>query len=236
MNSLDYNHLSIAEASKIQEELKDKIKISPLNIEPTTIAGADVSFNKYSTEVFAGIVILSYPELKPLARSLVKVQVYFPYVPGYLAFREVPALLEAWNLLPFKPDVLIVDGHGIAHPRGMGIAAHFGALTDQVTMGCAKKILYGLVSEPEREIGSATPIYHKKKEEIIGWTFRSKTNVKPLFVSPGHGMSIDDSLKLSIKCTGKYRMPEPTRWAHHIVNLFRTGQLPSGYSLFDQDY
>jgi deoxyribonuclease V len=233
MNSLDYNHISIPEATKIQLELKEKISLIPLSKQITTIAGADISFNKYSPDVYAGIVVLTYPELKPLARALVKVVVNFPYVPGYLAFREVPALLEAWNLLPVKPDVLVVDGHGIAHPRGMGIAAHFGVLTGQVTMGCAKKILYGRTSEPDEEAGSATPIYDKKKDLIIGWTFRSKNKVKPLFISPGNHMSIEDSLMIIKNCIGKYRMPEPTRWAHNTVNLFRTDQLPAGYSAFD---
>jgi len=232
MNPLDYNHISIPEATKIQLELKSKITLIPLNKPITTIAGADISFNKYSPDVYAGIVVLSYPELKPLCRALVKVRVNFPYVPGYLAFREVPALLQAWNLLSTKPDVLIVDGHGIAHPRGMGIAAHFGALTEQATMGCAKKILYGRISEPQEESGSATPIYDRKKDEIIGWTFRSKNKVKPLFISPGNKMSMEDSLSIIKNCVGKYRMPEPTRWAHHTVNLFRTDQLSSGYSTF----
>ncbi len=232
MNSLNYNHLPIPEATKIQLELKEKIRLIPLNTEIKTIAGADISFNKYSPDVYAGIVVLSYPELKPLSRALVKIPVNFPYVPGYLAFREVPALLEAWKLLLYKPDVLIVDGHGIAHPRGMGIASHFGALTDQVTMGCAKKILYGHATEPSEEAGSATPIYDKKKEEIIGWTFRSKNKVKPLFISPGNKMCVEDSLTIIRSCMGRYRMPEPTRWAHDTVNLFRTGRLEQGFTPF----
>ncbi|MDF2456174.1 MAG: Deoxyribonuclease [Cytophagaceae bacterium] len=235
MNSLNYNQLTIPEATKIQLELKEKIRLVPLNKEIKTIAGADISFNKYSPDVYAGIVLLSYPELKPLSRALVKIPVTFPYVPGYLAFREVPALLEAWKLLLDKPDVLIVDGHGIAHPRGMGIAAHFGALTDQVSMGCAKKILYGRISEPLEEAGSSTPIYDKKKEEVIGWTFRSKNKVKPLFISPGHKMSVEDSLTIIRGCMGRYRLPEPTRLAHHTVNLFRTGELEQGFALFSID-
>lgn len=232
MKSLIYNTISIPEATQIQLELKGKITLLPLTKEIKTIGGADISFNKYSTEVYAGIVLLTYPELKPLSRALVKVSVHFPYVPGYLAFREVPALLEAWHLLPEKPDVLVVDGHGIAHPRGLGIASHFGALTDQATIGCAKKILYGRSSEPATEAGSATPIYDKKKDSPIGWTFRSKTNVKPLFVSPGNHLNLDDSLTIIRACMGRYRMPEPTRLAHNTVNLFRTGQLEQGYALF----
>lgn len=230
MNALNYNLLTIPEATKIQLELKEKIRLVPLNKEIKTIAGADISFNKYSPDVYAGIVVLSYPELIPLSRALVKVPIKFPYVPGYLAFREVPALLEAWKLLLYKPDVLMIDGHGIAHPRGMGIAAHFGALTDQVTMGCAKKILYGNTTEPLEEAGAFTPIYDKKKEELIGWTFRSKSKVKPLYISPGNKMSMEDSLAIIRSCMGRYRMPEPTRWAHHIVNLFRTGQLEQGFA------
>jgi len=232
MNALDYNHLTIPEATQIQLELKQKIRLIPLNTEIKNIAGADISFNKYSPDVYAGIVVLSYPELKPLSRALVKVAVSFPYVPGYLAFREVPALLEAWNMIPEKPDILVVDGHGIAHPRGMGIASHFGALTGQVTMGCAKKILYGRINEPAESAGAATPIYDKKKDIDIGWTVRTKFGVKPLFISPGNRMTIEDSLRIIRGCLGRYRMPEPTRLAHNTVNLFRTGQLEQGYSPF----
>lgn len=217
-----YDYLPIPEATHIQNELRSKLDISPMVEKIHTIAGADISFNKYETAVYAGIVLLRFPELVPVSISLVKMDVHFPYVPGYLAFREVPALLKAWQQLPQKPDVLLVDGHGIAHPRRMGIAAHFGTLTGQRSMGCAKKILCGTHQEPDREKTGFSPIHHKG--EHIGWAVRSKDNVKPVFVSPGHKMSLDDSLNIIQECLGRYRLPEPTRLAHEAVNKFRTGE------------
>ena len=221
-----YDNLTIPEATLIQNELRSKLDLTPMTEKIHTIAGADISFNKYETTVYAGIVVLKFPEFVPVTYSLVKVEVHFPYVPGYLAFREVPALLKAWEQLPQKPDVLVVDGHGIAHPRRMGIAAHFGTLTGQRSMGCAKKILCGIYTEPDIEKTGFSPIEHKGEQ--IGWAVRSKDNVQPVYVSPGHRMSLDDSLNLIQECLGKYRLPEPTRLAHEAVNRFRTGGLSEG--------
>ena len=126
-----------------------------------------------------------------------------------------------------KTHVLVVDGHGIAHPRRMGIAAHFGALTGQTTLGCAKTILCGKFEEPNSAHGSFSPILHK--DEQVGWALRSKNNVSPVFVSPGNNMSMRDSLNIMQECLGKYRIPEPTRLAHALVNRFRTGELTQGF-------
>jgi deoxyribonuclease V len=226
---MQYDTLTLPEATAIQKELREKIILQPGPATINTIAGADISFNRFSTTVYAGIVVLRFPELIPLAYSLVKAEVHFPYVPGYLAFRETPALLKAWQLLPEKPDVLVVDGHGIAHPRRMGIAAHFGALTDQSTIGCAKKLLFGKYEEPGNNQLDYTFI--NDKHEPIGCVLRTKKNVKPIFVSPGNKNNITDSVQLISKCIGKYRIPEPTRLAHEAVNAFRTGKLQEGYQV-----
>jgi len=224
---MNYDHITISEATLIQNQLRNEINLRPMDSKIETIAGADISFNKYETAVYAGIVVLRFPQMIPMAYSLVKVDVRFPYVSGYLAFREVPALMKAWEQLPGKPDVLVVDGHGIAHPRRMGIAAHFGALTGQTTLGCAKTILCGKFEEPNPERGSFSPIFHK--EEQVGWALRSKSNVSPVFISPGNKMDMDDSLHVMQACLGKYRIPEPTRLAHELVNRFRTGELAEGF-------
>jgi deoxyribonuclease V len=221
-----YDNISIPEATQIQNDLRSKLDLTPMSNKIEFIAGADISFNKYETAVYAGIVLMRFPKLVPVAISLVKVDVHFPYVPGYLAFREVPALMKAWEQLSVKPDVLVVDGHGIAHPRRVGIAAHFGALTGQCTMGCAKKILCGKFDEPDIEKSGFSPIHHKNEQ--IGWALRSKNKVKPVFVSPGNNMSLEDSLNIMQECLGKYRLPEPTRLAHEAVNKFRTGEYPEG--------
>ena len=223
-----YNSITVTEAAALQKELREKVVLQKEDdFKVTTIAGADISFNKYETTVYAGIIVLQFPSLTPLSYALVQTEVTFPYVPGYLAFREVPALLQAWELLPQKPDVLIADGHGIAHPRRMGIATHFGVLTGQPTIGCAKKKLFGKYELPADERGAFTYLYDKN--EAIGAVLRTRPNVKPVFISPGNGLSIEDSLGIIKQCMGKYRIPEPTRKAHELVNNFRKGILQAGY-------
>ncbi len=203
--------------------------IAPYTAPIRYIAGTDISFNKFSTTVFAGIVVLTFPALQPIAYSLVKKEVTFPYVPGYLAFREVPALLDAWQLLLFKPDVLVLDGHGIAHPRRMGIAAHFGTLIDHATIGCAKKKLYGRYEEPGPARGAYSPLLDKQGG-VIGNVLRTKEKVKPVFISPGHRTDVATSMDIILPCVRRHRLPEPTRLAHQAVNQFRLGLLPEGYT------
>lgn len=223
-----YNNISVTEAAALQKSLREKMVLQKdENLQLNTVAGADISFNKFETMVYAGIIVLQFPSLTPISYALVQTEVRFPYVPGYLAFREIPALLKAWELLPQKPDVLIADGHGIAHPRRMGIATHFGVLTDQATIGCAKKKLWGKYELPPDERGASTYLYDKG--EIIGAVLRTRPNVKPVFVSPGHKVSVNDSLQIIQQCMGKYRIPEPTRKAHELVNNFRKGVLKEGY-------
>lgn len=226
-DNLKYDELNLAEAKVIQSELRERILIEPLTKPIQTIAGADISLNRFSEIIFAGIVVLSYPDLQPIAYSLVESRTRFPYIPGFLAFREVPALVQALEQMPVKPDVIMVDGHGIAHPRKMGIAAHFGAITGATTMGCAKNILFGKWQEPGFQKGDFSPIM--TKEETIGYAFRSKLKTNPVFVSPGNKMDLQDCLDIMQHCGGSYRLPEPTRRAHDFVNLFRTGKLEAGY-------
>lgn len=222
-----YDNISIPEATRIQDELRQKLDTTERELNISTIGGADISLNLYSTTIYAGIILLSFPRLQPVAFSLVKAETSFPYVPGFLAFREVPALMKAWEQMKTKPDVLIVDGHGIAHPRRTGIAAHFGALTGQQSVGCAKNILCGKFEEPGMQRGAYSIIYDNY--EPIGYAFRSKAKTAPVFVSPGHLLGMQNSLELIKQCTGKYRIPEPTRMAHELVNRFRKGELQEGY-------
>ncbi|HET6226594.1 MAG TPA: deoxyribonuclease V [Bacteroidia bacterium] len=225
---LHYENLSIPEATQLQHYLREKINIDERDaLSIRTIGGADISLNLYSTTIYAGIILLSFPTLQPIAYSLVKAETRFPYVPGYLAFREVPALVQVWEQLEHKPDILVVDGHGVAHPRRLGIAAHFGAVTGQVSMGCAKNILCGKYQEPGLEKSSYSPILDK--QEQIGYAFRSKSKTAPVYVSPGYGLGMKNSLAIIQQCLGKYRIPEPTRLAHELVNRFRKGELQEGY-------
>lgn len=224
---LNYDQLTIGEATLIQQQLRGHLNLEPFQKAIKTIAGADISLALYSETVYAGLVILSYPELQPIAYSLVKSGTIFPYVPGYLAFREIPAILKAYEQIPVKPDVIMFDGNGILHARRMGIASHFGVITDTVTMGCAKKKLAGKYEDPGPFKGEHSPV--TDKGDVIGYAVRTKEKVKPVFISPGHQMSLEDSLGLALKCTGKHRLPEPTRRAHEYVNKFRTGELTEGY-------
>jgi len=229
-----YYTLKISEATAIQNALRDSLTQLPLKQLPNTIAGADISLNRFSEIIYAGIVVLDYKTLRPLSYALVQSKTSFPYVPGYLAFREVPALIEALSLMEEKPDVIVVDGHGIAHPRRMGIAAHLGALIDIPTMGIAKKKLYGTYDEPGFIKGESTPL-KARDGEMMGYVLRTKNKVKPVYISPGNHISLENCLEIAVQCTGNYRIPEPTRRAHEFVNLFRTGQLQAGYHKIQKD-
>jgi deoxyribonuclease V len=213
---LDYNHLTPQQAVAIQKELRQQLNLSPLQKEVTTIGGADISFNKYSTTVYAGIVVLQFPSLQVVETKAVVDTTEFPYIPGLLAFREVPALSKAWEALTLKPDVLVLDGHGIAHPRRMGIATHFGLVMQTPTIGCAKSVLTGKYIEPPIEAGTYTDLIHQN--EVIAKVLRTKRNTKPVFVSPGNLISMEQSLSIIMQCVRKYRIPEPTRFAHNFVN------------------
>ncbi len=215
------------EAIEIQKELRDKVRITPLDKEIKTIAGADVSLNMFSTTIYAGIIVLSYPELKPIAHAVVQSETKFPYIPGLLSFREIPALLQCFDKLKSKgviPDVVMVDGQGIAHPRRLGIAAHLGALLNIPTLGCAKSVLYGKFDMP-KEAGDQSQITDPKTGEVIGAALKSKARCNPLIISPGHMMSESDALRITKQSLRGYRLPEPTRFAHELVNKFRTGEI-----------
>ncbi len=228
---LDYDDFTIERAMHLQNEMKNRISLMTLNKNIRTIAGADISHDVGSSKLYAGIVILSYPDMIPLSYSLAEGDSKFEYKAEFLAFREVPTLMKAWEQIPVKPDLLILDGQGITHPRRMGIASHFGLLANYPTIGCAKNMLHGEYSILEDEKFSSCPIY--KNEEKLGFALRTKNSVKPVFISPGHHVSVDDSLEIMMNTIQKYRIPEPTRHAHLMVNLFRTGQRKEGFHELD---
>jgi deoxyribonuclease V len=211
--------LTPSEAIQVQQRLRDMVRLRPLGLPVDTIAGADISFNKYSETVYAGIVVLSLPDLRIVEQVGVRSVAKFPYVPGLLSFREAPSLLEAWERLKTKPDVLMLDGQGIAHPRRFGIACHVGVLLDWPTIGCAKSILVGRYGELGLEAGSRSPLIDKGEQ--VGVALRTKNKVAPVFVSPGHLIDLDSAVDLVLRSTTKYRLPEPTRQAHLLVNRLR---------------
>lgn len=222
-----YKTITTAKAKERQQELRKQISLEDLESEPKLIAGADISFNRFSDIMHAAIVVLSLPDLTPVARSLVSDQTDFPYIPGLLAFRELPALLLAWQQLKIKPDVLILDGHGLAHPRRMGVATHFGIEIDCPAIGSAKNILTGTHEELPTQKGAHVPL--KDGEEQVGIALRSRTNVKPIYISPGHRISFEDTYSVIMQTLSRYKLPETTRQAHVWANKLRKGECEAGY-------
>ncbi|OKS86760.1 deoxyribonuclease V [Mucilaginibacter polytrichastri] len=219
MQPADYETLTPDQAIAYQNELRQKIRIEPLDKPIRIIGGADISFNKYSEIVYAGIILLKYPEMTVISHASVVSRTSFPYISGLLAFREVPALLEVWNKLDIKPDLLVLDGQGIAHERRLGIATHFGLVTDVPTIGSAKSRLRGKYAEPANEVFAQSPMYDR--DEVIGTALRTKRNCNPIFISPGHRISMEQSVEVIKNCIRGYRIPEPTRHAHLLVNKVR---------------
>jgi deoxyribonuclease V len=219
-----------AEAVAVQRELRGRVVLQPLPADIELVAGADISFNKFSDDIYAGIVVLRLPGLRVVDTAGVVTTTKFPYVPGLLSFRESPALLEAWAKLTTRPDVLVLDGQGLAHPRRFGIACHVGLLLDLPTVGCAKTVLVGKYEEPGREAGNYSPMTHRG--EAVGAALRTKDGVNPVYVSPGHLADTASAVELMLKCVrgfggakgSKYRIPDPTRLAHLFVNALRRGE------------
>jgi deoxyribonuclease V len=208
---------STAEAKHIQLTLRRKVKIVPLKKKPRSVAGVDAAFS--GNVIIAAACLFTYPELIPVEDTYAVGKVPFPYVPGLLSFREGPAIMEAVNNLSKRPDLIIFDGQGIAHPAGMGIAAHIGVLLDIPSIGCAKSRLVGDYTEPGNKKGQMADLkYHGK---FIGSVLRSRNNVKPIFISPGHLIDVKDAVEAVIECLGTYRIPEPIRRADYFTKKLK---------------
>jgi deoxyribonuclease V len=225
MASFEQQHewsLSPREAVELQKQLRERVRVVPLKKKIETIAGTDLSFNKFEPTVYAGIVVLRLPSLEVVEEVGVVSETRFPYVPGLLSFRETPSVLEAWAKLKTEPDAVMFDGQGIAHPRRVGIASHVGLIINRPTLGCAKSVLVGRFEEPGEERGSWSPMIDKG--ETVGAALRTKTRVQPIYVSPGHLIDLAGAVELTLQSDGGYRQPEPTRRAHLLVNALRRGE------------
>jgi deoxyribonuclease V len=218
--------LTPSEAVRLQRELRKKIDLSPLPDPIERIAGSDISYNRNDDTIYAGIIVLDYQTMEPICRSTIIDKMRFPYIPGLLSFREIPALYAAWQALTEKPDVLAMDGHGINHPRRLGIATHFGLITGQATLGFAKNHLTGNYREPGPQKGDFSNVIDQG--EKIGYVLRTRKRVKPIWVSPGHKISMNQSLEIALHCSRGLRIPEPTRQAHLMVNELRRGEIEVG--------
>ncbi|BAU66876.1 Deoxyribonuclease V [Stanieria sp. NIES-3757] len=207
---------TIEEAKKIQEELRFKVIKEDRLSEVNYVAGVDVGFKNNYTITQAAVAVLSYPELTLVEQALATIPTTFPYIPGFLSFREIPAIIEALKQLKITPDLILCDGQGIAHPRRLGIASHLGVLIDVPTIGVAKSILIGKHQEVPPEKGGWTPLIDRG--ETIGVVLRSRSNVKPLYISIGHKISLNTAINYVMGCLTKYRLPETTRWADRLAS------------------
>jgi len=210
---------SIQQAKIIQEDLAKKIKISKLQVPIKKIAGFDVSYLKSRNLLIGGMVVMNFPELNVLETIIQTSPISFPYIPGYLSFREAPVLLDLITSQRQNIDVFLFDGHGIAHPRGLGIAAHIGVLIDKPCLGCAKKKLVGEFDQPADQRGSASNLTYKGKK--IGQVLRTRPGTKPVFVSVGNRITLQQGVELILSCCRKCRLPEPLRQAHQLVTSWR---------------
>ena len=204
--------VSTAEALDIQRRLARQVSRSSQVITPRFIAGVDISVEKAQGMATGAVVVLEYPELELVETQVVQGRPNFPYVPGLLSFRESPLTLAACEKLSITPDLILVDGQGIAHPRRLGLASHLGLLLNTPTIGCAKSLLCGQHEEPAFDAGSYILVVDKG--ETIGVALRTKAGVKPIYVSIGHKVDLETAIHWVLECCRGYRLPEPTRLAH----------------------
>ncbi len=216
---IQFNHpwiLSPAEAIAVQQALRPRLVLTDQLGTVQRVAGVDVGFEAAGTVTRAAIAVLGFPELDLLETAMARRPTTFPYIPGLLSFRELPAVLEALERLREPPDLLVCDGQGIAHPRQFGIACHLGLLTDLPAIGVAKTRLCGAHAEPPDQRGAWTPLWLRDKP--IGAVLRTRPGVKPLYISSGHRISLLTAMDYVMRCCTRYRLPETTRHAHRLAS------------------
>lgn len=207
-------------AIQVQNQLRHRVMASPLALDRIKyVAGVDVAFPRQKNTARAALVVLAFPSLERVEQASAEMPVPFPYVPGLLSFREMPVILAAIARLHTQPDVWLVDGHGLAHPRRFGLACHLGVWLDQPALGCGKSILVGEHAELPEERGSHQPLMDQ--QEVIGAAVRTRAQVKPIYVSIGHRLDLDSAIQTVLACGAGFRLPEPTRLADKLA-----GRLP----------
>lgn len=211
--------LSYSQARDLQLQLAEKIRFIGMKKYPKLIAGLDCAFSKDGQKIVAAAVVLKFPDFEIVETVFASAKLTFPYVPGLLSFREGPVCIAAAEKLKTTPDLFIIDGQGIAHPRRLGLASHLGLFFNKPTIGCAKSRLTGTYKEPAVQKGKYTLLKHKN--QTIGAVLRTRSNVKPVFVSLGNKCLLNDAIKWTLCCAVKYRLPEPTRLAHQLVSKLR---------------
>jgi deoxyribonuclease V len=212
-------NLTAAQAVQLQRQLAQKVILSPMRSTPRFVAGLDCAFSTDKKRIVAAAIVLRLPDCEFVETAEAVLDVRFPYVPGLLSFREAPACLEAMRKLRTIPDVVLADGQGIAHPRRLGLASHLGLFLDVPAIGCAKSRLIGEYGDLPQQKGAFVPLLDKG--EKIGSVVRTRTNVKPLFISPGHKITHSQAVEIVLSCCIRYRLPEPTRLAHQRVSQLK---------------
>lgn len=219
-------------AREIQERLRARVDTTPPgDFSPERVAGGDMSIGRGESRGYAGFVVLGLPDLEPVAEATAVAEVGFPYVPGLLSFRELPALAAAWRELDVRPDAVIFDGHGLAHPRRLGLACHGGLLFDVPAVGCAKNLLVGEHPPLGTEEGSTAPVTVEVEgggRERVGAAVRTRTDVRPVYVSPGHRIDLASAVELVLSVSPRYRIPEPIRHADRRVGELRRADRDAG--------
>ncbi|KAF3885588.1 MULTISPECIES: deoxyribonuclease V [Nostocales] len=206
---------TVDEAIKIQEELQSEVIVEDNFKQPLQyVAGVDMAFEEDGAISRAAVAVLSFPDLQLQETSIARRPTTFPYIPGFLSFREIPAVLDALEKITISPDIILCDGQGIAHPRRFGIACHLGLIMDMPTIGVAKSLLIGKHEDLPETRGSWQPLMHKG--ETVGAVLRTRTGVKPVYVSSGHRVSLPTAIDCVLRCTTKYRLPETTRLADKL--------------------
>lgn len=210
-------NLSPKQAVEIQRDLAQRVVVrdGPKNVQ--TVAGCDLGFTRDGSGAVACLVTYRYPSLEEVERVYVQASVTYPYIPGLLSFREGPVLEKLFVKIRCMPDVILFDGQGIAHPRRLGIASHMGLLLDVPTIGCAKSRLCGVHDEPGQNVGDWAKLQDQKTGEVIGAVLRTREGVKPIFVSPGHMISLANAIAVTLGCLDRTRIPKPTREADKLV-------------------
>jgi deoxyribonuclease V len=213
--------LEYGEAREIQAMLSDKVRLAPLPLSMIRfVAGADVAVSKAKGSLFGAVVVFEFPSLRPIESRCAVTPLAFPYIPGLLSFREIPSLVECLQKIESDIDVIVCDGQGIAHPRGLGLASHLGVLLRKPTIGCAKTRLVGEHETPGAKRGDFTPLHYRGLQ--VGSVLRTQDGVKPLFVSPGNLVDLASSRRVVLRCTTRFRLPEPTRHADRLAGAGKT--------------
>ncbi len=217
---------TLPEARELQESLRKRVRLTPLSTRLRRVAGCDVSEDRAAGRVFAAVVVLSWPDLDRIEIATATRDARFPYVPGYLSFREGPLLDEAFARLSERPDLVMFDGQGIAHPRRCGLASHLGVLWDLPAVGCAKSRLVGDADEPGLSRGDWSSLVDRG--ELVGSVLRTRHGVKPMWVSPGHRIDHEGARRVVLEACTRFRLPETTRRAHLEVNVLRRAWIARG--------